>query len=972
MDTDFYDVVLPSSGMFCAVSIDANDRVRQTFHSTKEELLQRGEEIAHKENSNAYFALASYRDNSSRAAANAVFVKSLFLDLDCGDAAKVERNTGFTDKPAAMQALRDFVDRHSMPSPYVVDSGRGVHVYWPFTQEVPVEQWLPMARAFKTLCLASRFPIDPAVPADVARILRCPGTLNHKQTPPLNVLLMIRGDVTPPEFFLKKFPAPVDLAAARAFGSDELTRTLAQGDFPPCSFTRLARLSLKNKGCQQIAIALRDAVSLEEPLWRAALSIAWRCTDAATAIHKLSNAHPEYSPEFTERKAALTRGPMTCEWYKLNNPDGCNGCSHKVTSPILLARTMDEAEVTDGQYTMRHVVNPEGGETGSNQIVEVKVPAYPFPYFRGSSGGVFKHMRDKDGDPAEPEEIYALDLYIDGRYYDIDDGGAGIGEMVRINLHTPNDGIRKFTCPVTHVLAIDKLREVLSKHGVIVYGKHWEKIMAYLASAIRNLQKTHAADRTRNQMGWTGPDCKSFVIGELEYTENEVRLAPAGAAIKQLAPSMYAKGTLEEWCKIAKFYDRKGMEAHQLAILLGFASPMLRMLGSIDVQGAMINLVSNKSGTGKTTVQKFVNSIFGHPINLLLQKSDTLNSRMQWMGMLNSITTTQDEITNTPPEDVSQMVYDIPNGRGRHRMESQTNQLRVNNTTWCSFSISSSNSSMYDKLVGLKSTPDGELRRLIEIRILRPLDITKQESDEILAKMMENFGTAGPMWVKYLMANRQKVLDLMHACIARVDKDMGYDQSDRYHSTAFGLAMAAGTLLNEMGILSFNLGVLYRYSLSMMGAIKKEVILPVGDIRVVAQETISHYINENIGNTLVINSTKDAMGNMPAPITSPRVLRLRYEPDTQRLWIPYAALRDALTARQVDFRQAMHELVQAGMVLDGGEAVSKRLGTGALGSYQSSSTRCLALDGAGVGVDTMMFLPDPTGADGDNANVATG
>jgi hypothetical protein len=50
----------------------------------------------------------------------------------------------------------------------------------------------------------------------------------------------------------------VDLSAAKMFGMDATSRELA-GDYPECSFKKLAKLSLKGNGCAQIDKALREA-----------------------------------------------------------------------------------------------------------------------------------------------------------------------------------------------------------------------------------------------------------------------------------------------------------------------------------------------------------------------------------------------------------------------------------------------------------------------------------------------------------------------------------------------------------------------------------------------------------------------------------------------------------------------------------------------------------------------------------------
>ena len=71
----------------------------------------------------------------------------------------------------------------------MVNSGRGVHVYWPLTEAVSAEQWLDAAERLKQACADNGLLADPAVTADVARILRVPNTNNYKDDNPLPVML---------------------------------------------------------------------------------------------------------------------------------------------------------------------------------------------------------------------------------------------------------------------------------------------------------------------------------------------------------------------------------------------------------------------------------------------------------------------------------------------------------------------------------------------------------------------------------------------------------------------------------------------------------------------------------------------------------------------------------------------------------------------------------------------------------------
>ena len=938
--TDFLSSVLPIKGTYCTVGIRA-DVVRQNFHGTITDVDAVGAALA-SAGVDAYFALASYKDSSGRKVDNAEYLRSFFLDLDCG--------TGkpYADQAAAAQALKIFLVATSLPEPYVVNSGGGLHVYWPLTEDVPVDVWRPHAKSLKKLCVDHNLHADPAVTADAARILRIPNTQNYKHGTARPVQIMITGVATDLGDFVDLLPAPaVDLSAAKLFGMDDTTRELVGGEYPKCEFKRIAIKSVNNNGCAQIKHAIENAANLEEPLWRGALSIATRCEDGATEIHLLSQGHPGYTAEATEAKAAETKGPYTCEWYRDNYPDLCKGCTQRVSTPLLLGRVVEEAEVINDQYVIE---KPEDDESPA---VMLNIPTFPFPYFRGAKGGVFFKKRNADGDEDEVV-IYKDDLYLTERFFDSDEHGNGDGEMVGINLHMKRDGVRRFSAPVTTIFTKDKLRDLLVKNGVVAYGKQLDSIMAYFASTLNKLQTQASANRTRSQMGWT-PDGTGFVVGELEYTASGSKLAPPASGTRQLAAAFKPVGTLAEWKSIVNFYDREGLEPHALTLFAGFGSPLLKFIGGTSVKGALIHLKHNGSGSGKSTAQMVANSIFGHPDELLMKQDDTAASKMHMLGMMNSLVYTIDEITNEKPENLSNLAYGVTNGRGRHRRETQSNALRINNTTWCNFTVTSGNASIVDKLQQIKATADGELKRILEISVPQYLGATKEEIDAVFTKLSHNYGVAGPVFIDYVLKNKEEVLNLLLQIQAQIDTDLKLDASYRFYSCAGACKIGGAYIAQKLGLHDINIPRIYAYMLTVIESNITAIRSNVGSSDVVAEETLAAFVNENIRNALVANSvSKSGAPEIPA-VQPTGPLRLRFYPDTQELAIPVSEFRKFFASRQVDVRDAVVRLDKSGYMKHDGKSHPIRIGAGALGGMSGILVRCYVFDAKALGIDPLQF-----------------
>jgi hypothetical protein len=387
----------------------------------------------------------------------------------------------------------------------------------------------------------------------------------------------------------------------------------------------------------------------------------------------------------------------------------------------------------------------------------------------------------------------------------------------------------------------------------------------------------------------------------------------------------------------------------------------------MEVKGAVINLMSNKSGTGKTTAQMVVNSIFGHPSGLLMRKNDTQLAKMQWVGMLNSIAATMDEVTNMTDEAISELIYDIPQGRGRHRMESQSNKLRANNISWSTFLITSSNSSLYDKLTRLKGTPDGELRRLIEIRISRPEDITKAESDAVFGALNDNYGVAGPAYIKYILNNMAEVVALVRSFQTKFDEALNLDQSDRFYSIVCACIFAGASIASTLGLHSIPIAPVFDFAVKQLGTIRTEVVLPVSDFNNVASEALAFFLSENLPYALVVNRT--GMNGLPAmPIHTPKgALKFRVEPDTDELWIAASTLKDFLTDRQIDSRQAIKEFVHKGY-LRNANSTAKRITAGAIAGLEGGVLRAYCFKASALGITADAFK----GADEEGAERTAG
>ena len=191
----FLGSVLGDQGNYCLWCYNSNNKndIKQEFYPSTDELIQRAEELDAAEY-NVFFALGTFKEPTNRKQINVQEMKSFFFDLDCGP------SKDFPTQDEAFKALNRFCKNNKLPRPTMVNSGNGIHVYWPLTKSVDEASWYPVAESLKQLCVKQSFPADPSRTSDAASILRVPNTHNYKGSEPKPVSLMGTYFAEPIEF----------------------------------------------------------------------------------------------------------------------------------------------------------------------------------------------------------------------------------------------------------------------------------------------------------------------------------------------------------------------------------------------------------------------------------------------------------------------------------------------------------------------------------------------------------------------------------------------------------------------------------------------------------------------------------------------------------------------------------------------------------------------------------------------------
>jgi hypothetical protein len=934
---DLLSTVLPSEGYYCVVGLKGGPPV-QSFHETRDEvdieaqhLMDSGHDV--------YFALAKFETTASRKKENVKLLRAFWVDIDCGETKavvdeKTGRSDGYIDQVTAIQELVKFCELVGLPIPLLVNSGRGIHAYWPLDRDVTRAEWEPVAKRLAQLCTTHKLYADPSV-FEVSRILRIPGTLNFKADPPLQVE-MISDEVTVVPYEEFKNILGVSEEAFIEIPKREYTELgkLMQENMES-SFTKIMRRSGEGNGCKQLADCFLNKETLSEPRWFNALSVAKFCKDADRAIHKMSSGHPDYDPSATEAKIQHIKGPHTCVQFEKNNPGGCDGCPFKgkIGSPITLGKELIGAPVTaEEEYVTEEPT--------------IRIPKYPAPFVRGKNGGIYYVPKEEE---AEPMLVYEHDLYIVKRLKDPVDG-----EVYQCRHHLPLDGVEDFIIKSSVMMDKTMLRNEISTKGVLCNGKQWEHLLYFLTMMAKDLQHRQQVLKMRLQFGWADNDSK-FIIGDREITKDGIFHSPPSSTTKELAAKLVKAGSLNKWKEVFKLYGKKGHEPHAYATLAAFGAPLLKFTGQ---KGSIINVIHPRSGTGKTTILRMINSVYGAPDELCAQQKDTANAKIARLGMMNNLPFTVDEITNTLPLEFSDLAYSMSQGRGKERMNSQSNSLRVNNTTWSTISTASSNASFYEKLSIAKASPDGEMMRLLEYSIgyteVLDMAFAKQMFDH---QLNENYGHAGEIYAEWLVNNLEEAKESVRSIQAKIDRELQLTQRERCWSANIAACITGGLIAKQLELIDWDMKAIYLWITNKVMDMRGEVAPPAND----SVATVGHFINNHMQNILVVNDGVDRRSNMQTlPTTEPKgKLFIRYEPDTKMCFIDAKAFKNDCIEKQISYKDTIDDLEEKKILI---ATKNKRLGKGM--KLAGPTVRALWFDAThSEFIDVEAMLPEKENAD---------
>lgn len=342
----FLKTILPEDGYkFVGLSRAGGSGITHKAYVSLELMAEAIASYNEQTNLTVYHACAAYKEPSYEAVVNGetkkkyrgqpnlLKAKSLWCDIDCGET-KAAEGKGYATKGEAVNAIRRFCAEKGLPDPMIVDSGGGIHCYWPLTKTVGPRTWNLMATMLKAAFKEAALLVDPSRTSDMSSVLRPVGSHNRK---PGREVREVKVKNTPtfavPEELFKQLKEitqfievpQINKYAAHVGLNDDLTAHLAT------LVEASADFELVKAGCKVVSWASdpSNQNNVEEPLWRGLLGVVKFCVGANQLAHQVSTHHSKYDSDDTQQKLeGWTTGPTTCAYFSSYKPDLCRVCEH--------------------------------------------------------------------------------------------------------------------------------------------------------------------------------------------------------------------------------------------------------------------------------------------------------------------------------------------------------------------------------------------------------------------------------------------------------------------------------------------------------------------------------------------------------------------------------------------------------------------------------------------------------------------
>jgi len=717
---------------------------------------------------------------------------AFFFDIDAGKG----ENKHYATQAEILSALEQFLFETSLPNPFVVSSGYGVHVYWIIDTPMESVAWRePAARLF-WLAEQHGLHVDPMRTTDQSSVLRVPGAFNLKNPKrPRRVEILAEGTVGP-EFLIRLNAltsgyapsAAASLPKGNGAGHGNGMGVAWDGRHPPAD--EVAGV------CEHMRTFRDSQGNVPEPAWHVGIGTIKHCDDGQDKAHEWSSGYPRYTKEETQAKLdAWTTPPPGCEKIDKNSGDPaiCARCPLRdlAKNPILIANKV---------YELRHQRQSAPAPTSANPTPLCQPPA---PYILDMDHGV----REKKTGVICELPMFPIHWVT----------ATSNESCLSLWMIKPQRGDWEQIEILNDELELKNLAPALRDKDIYINPKQVKHMHGYMLAYIKELQKYQDSLKQYDYVGWeTKPvkltdinmpvelgDPKYFVLYGRRVSVADGSVIPCVMTKNTQLEGMGREGSLAQQIALMEFYNKPGYMAQQFAIAVSLATPFFRFSN----QHGMLICLTGDTGSSKSTGAFFASSLWGHPelFGISGTRSNATDKARQERGaVLRNLPFVVDEITLLEPEVMREIVLSATQAGSRERLKATGEFRKTRGGYKSNLTICTSNSSLVQTVATNSPTGQASIMRVFEIKVEQNDARSKTEADDVIAQLNRNYGWIGEDMLRRCLPSFAMIKAKFLEILRQLEADINATQEERFMTAAAATALLGVKLGNKLGYFRFS------------------------------------------------------------------------------------------------------------------------------------------------------------------------
>jgi hypothetical protein len=704
---------------------------------------------------------------SIRTVTNMVAYKAIWLDIDCG------LGKEYPTQHAALEALGKFCELAELPEPnQLVNSGNGLHVYWITDVPMPLNVWTEYANALDRATKQHGLKVDSQCTIDAARILRVPGTFNHKSDPAKPIEMGVPGPEYTHAFLeaaLKQYmgPQPVKGQRQQMYEYTEMAKKFMEG-LRPTHADPVDLVAIADAGCLVLGEAIDTAGrDHKQPLWHLLMLAATFDKDPSNIAHMMSDGYPSYDPNEVDEmlarkqneKVAKNLGWPSCFSFSRLSPL-CQKC------PFF----------ADNKSPMHVPLKPVVAD--DNDL--------PERYQRDGRGYIMTDWTPNKSTAPAAYEVLRYKMY-----------GAHLLEGSEdLQFKTEIGGKeRDILIKLSDLKTIDSLVGALQMQSMMPNQSwHRQLIGPFIMSWIQRLHNMRTPKLAADVFGW-GPQQTNFTYGGVTYSDQP----PKQAFFRDASSFQYYQpvGELEPWKEAAKALTDQHRPCSDAILATAFGAPLVPFTG---MPGLLFSAYSLLSGIGKSTALKVAQAVWGHPVKGMNMLDDTGNAIMKKLADIQSIPLMWDELKmRTEIDEFVKLLFRLTQGREKARLTRDAAARSVG--SFSTLMVCTTNESLAEAMGRAVGSTEAGANRVFEIEV-DPIPQWALGSASVwnllIAKLHSNYGKAGEVYAQWLPANTDRINTVVSAVMGYFESKLQAKPDERFWIATMAAVWSGATFANQL------------------------------------------------------------------------------------------------------------------------------------------------------------------------------